>query len=505
MRLIRWTLGMLTAFGSAGIGLNASASDEKLPDQVTFSKHIAPIVFQRCTECHREGEIGPFPLTKYSELRKRGRQVREVVLDRFMPPWHPAPGHGDFRDSRRLSDREIALIDAWVTTGMLEGDPKQMPAMPEFPMGWRLGEPDLVVSMGEGFDVPADGPDIYRNFVLPLDLDEDKWVTSVEIRPGAPAVLHHSLFYLDSSGTARRLDAEDSVPGFESMGFRRTGSLGGWAVGATARKLPYDLALPLPKGSDLVLASHFHPSGKPEHEKSVVGIYFAEKAPERTLARMQVPPGYGRWAGLRIPGGDADFKIGGRFEVPVDVDMITMSAHMHYLGKSAKAWATLPNGKVEPLLFIPNWDFSWQGSYVYQNAVRLPKGSVIESDIRYDNSDKNPNNPFDPPRTVRWGLESSDEMGSVIFSFLPAREEDLPELNKAISAYSSQARRKTRRVGEGIQLKKRLLALDRDGDGVVEVDEIPRAFRKLVLRADQNGDGAVSSDEIDSVGARPGQ
>ncbi len=476
----------------------AGSATSDLPKTVTFTEHVAPIVFNRCTECHRAGEIGPFPLTNYSEVRKRGRQIRDVVLDRFMPPWHPEPGHGDFRDSRRLSDHQIALVEAWVTSGMVEGDADKLPAMPKFPNGWRLGEPDLVVSMSEGFDVPADGPDIYRNFVVPLNLDQDKWVTAVEIRPSARSVLHHSLFYLDNTGTARQLDSEDGVPGFKSMGFRRTGSLGGWAVGATARKLPYDLALPLAKGSDLVLASHFHPSGKPETEKSTVGLYFAKQAPDRTLTRMQVPPGYGRWAGLNIPAGDGDFHIGGKFEVPVDVDLITMSAHMHYIGRSVKAWATLPNGEVEPLLHIPTWDFSWQGSYVYENAVRLPKGSVIESDIRYDNSDANPNNPFDPPRRIRWGLESTDEMGSVIFSLLPAEEADLRVLKRAISDYSSQARRGSRRTGIGGDLRSRIKALDRNGDGRLEADEIPAAFRKLVMKADRDGDGVVAFEELGS-------
>src|SRR5262249_22205228 len=163
----------------------------------------------------------------------------------------------------------------WSETAMAEGDPAKLPKLPEFPEGWQLGKPDLVVRMDRSFAVPADGPDVYRNFVLPLNLPEDKWVTAVEVRPSARKVVHHVLFFLERSGTARKLDGQDGQTGFRGMGFRRTGGLGGWAVGATPRKLPEGLAMPLPKGSDLVLQTHFHPAGKADEEQTTVGLYFA--------------------------------------------------------------------------------------------------------------------------------------------------------------------------------------------------------------------------------------
>ena len=174
------------------------------PAVVTFSEHVAPLIFQNCTSCHRPTAIGPFALTNYKETRRKGKMIKRVTSRRFMPPWHPVPGHGEFEGSRRMSDADVATIAAWVDSGMKEGDPSKLPPMPEFVEGWQLGKPDLVLTMEKGFEVPAGGRDIYRNFVLPLDLQEDKWVSAVEIRPGAPTVLHHSLFFLDNSGEARR-------------------------------------------------------------------------------------------------------------------------------------------------------------------------------------------------------------------------------------------------------------------------------------------------------------
>ncbi|MDX1565897.1 MAG: hypothetical protein R3236_10850, partial [Phycisphaeraceae bacterium] len=201
-------------------------ADKPLPEEVTFSAHIAPIVYNNCTECHRPGEGAPFSLTSYKQVRKKAKTINLVVKDRYMPPWHPVPGWGRFRDDRRLADRDLKLIDRWVRTGMKRGDPAQEPKLPRFPEGWFLGQPDMVVKTREPYVVRAGGPDIYRNFVIPLNLKEDKWVTAVEIRPGARSVVHHCLFFLDSTGHARKLDRRDRTSGFRAMGFRRTGSLG---------------------------------------------------------------------------------------------------------------------------------------------------------------------------------------------------------------------------------------------------------------------------------------
>ncbi len=403
-----------------GLAFNAHAGGVKggLPERITFSEHIAPIVFQNCVECHREGEAAPFELTNYREVSKRGRLIRKVVEQRFMPPWHPAPGYGEFRHERRLPDRDIALIAGWVEAGAPEGDPGKTPPLPTFPAGWRLGKPDLVVKMTEPFTVPADGPDIYRNFVVPLDLKEDKWVTAIEIRPSSRPVVHHMLYYGDTEGAAQELDAQDARPGFGGMRFRKV-ELGGWAVGAYPDKLPYGLARRLPKGSHLVLAGHFHPVGRKMEEQTTVALYFAKKKPAREYHEVLLPGGYGNKSALRegVPPGEKNFTIRAQYTTPVASELVAVWGHAHYIGKTMTGTATLPDGSVKKLFRINDWDFNWQGQYYYKEALPLPAGTVIRSVITYDNSADNPRNPNDPPRLIKWGLESTDEMGALIFGF----------------------------------------------------------------------------------------
>jgi mono/diheme cytochrome c family protein len=400
--------------------------------QVTFAEHIAPIVFTKCASCHRPGEAGPFPLLTYKDVRKRGKLIQQVTERRYMPPWHPAPGHGEFLYERRLSDEQVALIKRWVETGMAEGDPARLPQLPTFTEGWQLGTPDLVVSMPKAYEVPATGRDIYRNFVLPLNLKEDKWVTAIELRPSARSVVHHVLFFLDSTGKVRTRDGQGGKPGFTGAGFLRGGSLGGWAAGGQPHFLPSGLGLALPKGSDLILQTHFHPSGKAESEKTTVGLYFAKQKPARTLLSFQAPPLFGMLAGLNIPAGEKAYKLRGTFKAPVDMELITAGGHAHYTCVTMKAKATLPDGTTKPILYLPKWDFNWQDTYTYKEPARLPKGTVIDVELTYDNSTDNPANPYNPPKGIRWGTASTDEMGSIIFGCLAADESEVRLLRQGI-------------------------------------------------------------------------
>jgi len=316
---------------------------------------------------------------------------------------------------------------------MAEGDPAKLPKLPSFPVGWQLGAPDLVVSMERPFVVPATGRDIYRNFVLPLNLAEDKWVTAIELRPTARSVVHHVLYFLDTSGRARAKDGQGGKPGYGGGGFDLgQRSVGGWAAGRTPELLPLDLAHPFPKGSDLILSTHFHPSGKVEEEKTTVGLYFAKKKPERTLVVFQAPPFFGVASGINIAAGAKDYKVRGKHTVPVDIELINIHAHAHYVCETVKAKATLPDGKTLPLLSIPKWDFNWQDSYTYKSPVPLPKGTVLDVELIYNNSADNPANPFSPPKRIRWGTKSTDEMGSVIFRCIAAKESDTPALRQAL-------------------------------------------------------------------------
>ena len=421
-------------------------------DKITFSETIAPIVYQNCVTCHRPGEAAPFSLISYEDVKKRGALIANVTKSRYMPPWHAAHGYGDFADERRLSDAQIAAIGDWVSQGMPQGDPAKMPKVPQFPEGWHLGKPDLVLEMRAGFDLPASGADVYRNFVIPTHLTEDKWVRAVEFHPSARKVVHHALFAYVDGGALAKIDGADGRPGFGGMGSigvspgrGNSGSLGGWAVGATPTFLAAGLALPLPKGSDFVLQMHFHLTGKPEMEKSVVGIYFADKAPERRLFAAQAPALFGFGAGVDIPAGEKHYTIQDSLTLPVDVTAYGVSSHAHYVGKEMKATATLPDGTTKALLWIPDWDFNWQDRYNYKTPVSLPKGTRIDVEIAYDNSADNPRNPSHPAKRVQWGEQSFDEMGSVTVQIVAVHKEDEQVLQQFFAARVRDA------IAKGVQ------------------------------------------------------
>jgi mono/diheme cytochrome c family protein len=430
----RQTAGMLGTFLMAVPWTAQGATADGL---VTFNAQIAPIIYQNCSPCHRPGEAAPFSLLSYEEVKRKGKTVGRATLGHVMPPWKAQPASYAYRDERRLTDEQIELIQAWVKQGMPEGTETEKPTPPKFASDWQLGVPDLVVEMPAGFHVPADGPDIYRNIPVQLGLTEDKWVTAIDMRPSARAVVHHVLYFADGSGHIHERLAQGTEPGFSGM--RAGGAsipLGGWAVGAQPHFLPEGLAMRVPAGSDLVVQYHFHPTGKPEVEKSLIGLYFAKKAPERTLVRIQMPPHYSLFSGLDIPAGEKDFVIRDSYTLPEAVDAVGVGAHAHYLATQMTMTATFPDGDVKTLLLIKDWDFAWQDRYYFKDFVALPKGTKLDTEIHWDNSSDNPHNPSNPPIPVTWGEESKDEMGSVSLVAVPHVESDLHVLNEDISKRS---------------------------------------------------------------------
>jgi len=434
-------------------------------DAVTFSEHVAPIIFRNCTSCHRPGESAPFSLMSFEDARPRARQIAAATTSRHMPPWKPSADFS-FQGDRRLTDAEIDTIRQWAAAGALQGDPAKLPPVPAFVDGWKLGPPDLVVKMPEAYDVPATGRDIYRNFVLPLNLADDVWVKAVDFRPSARAVVHHSLFFVDTTGAARRRDEADPLPGYAggmagaaALGAGRGllgafggrgrqggrggpsvdrdsnqsagGGLGGWVPGAQPMPLPDDLAIFVPKGADLVLSTHFHPSGTVEHEASTVGLYFAKTAPTKRFQSIQLPPVFGLLSGIKIPAGESSYTISDSWVLPIDVKLFGIGGHAHYLARTMKLTATLPSGERKTLLAIDDWDFGWQEQYEFADYVPLPKDTRLDATITYDNSPANRRNPSDPPKSVTWGEQSTDEMGSIIVRLVAARPNELPQLTRA--------------------------------------------------------------------------
>jgi mono/diheme cytochrome c family protein len=446
------SIAAVLLFGTAALlsqqapGSRASARAGQAP-RPTFTETIAPILYSNCVTCHRAGEAAPFPLITYEDVVKRGELVGEVTESRYMPPWHAAPGFGDFVGERRLTDAQIASIAAWVKAGMPRGDAAKLPKLPVFPPdGWRLGQPDLVLEMPVAFDLPASGPDVFRNFVIPTKLTEDKWVRAVEFRPSARRVVHHAIFAAVPAGRFAKRDGADGRPGFGGMssaGVVNSGGdsrgLGGWAVGATPMPLPDGVALRLPQGSDFLLQMHFHLSGKAESERSQIGIYFTDKPPDKNLFSVELPALFGVGAGIDIAPGQKGYTIKDSFTLPGDISIFSAMAHAHYLAKDMKAIATLPDGSTKPLIWISDWDFNWQDTYVYKKAIVLPKGTRIDATISYDNSADNPRNPISPPRRALWGEESFDEMGTVGFGFEVLNRADVATFEQALATRNKAA------------------------------------------------------------------
>ena len=443
----------LVCLGQSGAGQTTPPHRELPPP--TWSEEVASIVWNRCSRCHREGEVAPFPLVEYEEVARRARTIRRVIERGIMPPWHPVEGHGEFAGdlSRRPQEKDALL--RWIEAETPLGPPEATPDRPEWPSGWYLGEPDLVLEMPTAFEVPADGPDIYRSFVLPLDLQETRWIRAIEVRPSEGGALHHVIFSMDRSGNARELDGADGQPGFRSMGLSglefttspnggnwrsvlrgRNGGgvrgLGGWAVGGLPVRLPEGLARELPAGSDLVLQSHLHPTGRPALERTKIGLHFAEAPSTRTLLNLQLPPAFGIAAGLELDAGRSDQEIADDFVLPVDVEAFTVGGHAHYLGKEMQVTVQRPGEEPESVFWIDDWDFDWQSHYQYAEPLQLPAGTRVSARVRFDNSADNPNNPFSPPQDVSWGRESTDEMGSVTLLMAPVDEADARSLQRAL-------------------------------------------------------------------------
>lgn len=397
---------------------------------VTFDKDIAPVVFRNCSPCHRPGEIGPFSLLSYQDVRKHARQIGIVTRSRYMPPWPPAHGAGEFENERRLTPRQIDLIAAWIHEGTPEGSPADLPPLPHFTEGWQLGPPDLVLKMSKPFLLTASGSDIFRNFVIPVNLKHTRYVRAVELRPGEKNLVHHANIVVDRARSLRHRDGEDGQPGFPGMDVI-TASAGEfdpdshflfWKPGSPPQVEPADMAWRLDPGTDLIINLHLQPSGKPELIQSEIGLYFGSQAPTRFPMLLQLEHD----GAIDIPPGSRTFAVTDQLTLPVDVDVLSIYPHAHYLGKRIEAWATLPDGKRRQLILINDWDINWQAVYTYRKPVFLPKGSIVRMRVSYDNSADNPRNPSSPPKRVRTGNRAEDEMGHVWLQVLPkqTRNED---------------------------------------------------------------------------------
>lgn len=380
-------------------------------EPATYADTVARILNDHCVQCHRPGEVAPFSLIGYENARNWAPTIAVVASSRKMPPWKAVPGIGDFKHENRLTDEEVATLEAWAKAKAPRGDATKEPAAPKFPANWALGDPDIVLQAAKPFKVSADGQDEYWHFVLKPQIKEPVYVQAIDVKPGNKKIVHHVILWVDERGQADKVLAkqgrEDAYLTFGSPGFIPDNSLGGWAPGMQPERSPDDAGILLKPGANVVMEVHYHKSGKEETDQTKVGVYLAK---DKSAVKNKVRIAWLANLGINIKAGEASQKFTQTVPIPVDVKLYSLMPHMHLLGREMKATLIRPDGTEQPLIFVDDWDFNWQFVYSLKEPMTLKGGSKIRIEAVFDNSSSNPNNPNDPPKDVRWGEQTTDEM-----------------------------------------------------------------------------------------------
>lgn len=401
----------------AGVWACGGGTAGDVAGRVTFNEHVAPIVFENCAPCHRPGEVAPFPLLSYADVKAEATAIGRETLERHMPPWLPEPAEYPIAGVRRLTDAQLGILQRWIKQGMAEGDPAHPPRPPSFPDGWRLGTPDLVVTPEQPFVLKAQGDDVYRNLVLRTSVPSTRYVRAVEFRTnGAP--IHHAVIRVDRTTASRRRDGLDGNGGFDGMSwnlFDPDGHFIGWAPGRGPIEAPEGMAWRLEPGMDLIVEVHVIPGSGAAAIAPTVGLHFTDTPP----ARIPVTVKMGTKV-IDIPAGQADYVVTDTYDVPFAVELMGVYPHAHFLARDMQVRAAFPDGRIATLLHIKHWSFHWQQDYRFLTPVALPPGTRLTMRYTFDNSAGNPSNPNTPPRRVQGGPKSTDEMAELGLQLLTA-------------------------------------------------------------------------------------
>jgi len=402
--------------------------------QTNYAEDIAPIIYKNCSNCHRPGEIGPFPLTNYEEVSNWAPTIKFVTEIGYMPPWKPDTEYSSFIGESNLEQEEIDMIADWVDNGMERGDPAVEPAFPDYPEGSLLGVPDMVLTMEEAHLHRGNNRDSYYYFVLPTDLPEDEIIKAVEFRPGNTKIVHHALIFEDTNNIARATDAQTPEYGFESFGsfngnqndveFLNEKQFPPYAPGQKAIRYPEGLGQVLKAGADIAVQVHYAPSASDEWDQSTINFFFADTEEEidryvdqNIFLPFQLPGGF---FGFVIPANQTREFLG-QWRVTSDLSLMGIFPHSHLLGTEWEAWLEHTDGTRTNLISIPDWDFNWQAQYYFDRLIKAEAGSTIYARAVYDNTSSNPNNPNFPPELVFWGDGTEDEMFYMPFLHVPYR------------------------------------------------------------------------------------
>lgn len=421
--------GLLAAGGAHCAGPPASAPP-------TYARQVAPILYEHCAGCHRPGQSAPFSLLSYADARPRAATIASAVRDRVMPPWLPEHMDTAFVGERRLADADIALIQRWAEAGAPEGDPRDLSAPPVMSSTWQLGTPDLTASPARAYTLQPGGHDVYRNLVIRLAVPGTRYVRAMEFMPG-DAPVHHAVIRIDRERSSRADDGVDGQPGFDGMAATGVqdpdGHFLGWAPGRGPIVAPDTLPWVLSEGSDLVIELHLMPADKPIAVQPTIGLFFTATAPVKSPVMLVMGS-----KAIDIPAGAPDYTIEDRYTLPVDVEVLSVYPHAHYLGREMEARAVAPDGTTRPLLHIRHWSFNWQQDYRFVTPIAITQGTTIVMKYSYDNSAGNKNNPSQPPRRVTWGPQSHDEMGNLGVQVVTRSPADAAQLAASFARHAAQ-------------------------------------------------------------------
>jgi hypothetical protein len=376
----------------AGCLISFEKASAPAADQVSYVKEIAPILQKKCVACHSTGNIGPFAMSSYKKVQGYSSMIREMLLTRRMPPWHADPHHGVFGNDRSLTPAETRTLVGWIDSGAPRGEGEDPlvhePAKPE---EWRLGKPDYIVAPTNAIEVPATGVVDYIYEIVESPLTEDAWLWAAVIRPGNKKVVHHVVVFIEYP------------KGLEDVGKQHL-FFAAYAPGAEMIPFPEGTGKFLPKGAKFKFQLHYNTIGKPETDRSELGLYLLKTPPPLKLETRHIAN-----MDFTIPPGEPDARTFATYAFPREAMLYDLIPHMHLRGSWFRFEALYPDGKREMLLSVPNYDFNWQTTYRLAEPKRIPGGTWILCTGGYDNSAQNPANP-NPAKRVKWGDQSFEEM-----------------------------------------------------------------------------------------------
>lgn len=446
------------------------------PTNVTYGKEVSRILDAHCVECHQPGEIGPFSLTDYEEVIGWGETLLEVIDQGRMPPWHASSNHRQIANARHMPTEDKETLRKWVAGGMPFGSAQDLPKLERKIKGWQLPkEPEQVVSMSQSpFDIPAEGVVDYQYFVVDPKFTEDKWITAAQVIPGNPAVVHHCIVFV------RPPDESD---------FRSAGWLTGYVPGQRMEMLPMGYARKVPAGSRLVFQMHYTPNGTKQTDNTKIGLLFGKDSDitheVNTLTVLNQD--------FEIPPHHASYPVSaGVSRFPAEGEILAITPHMHYRGKSIQVFAERGED-TEVLLDVPRYDFNWQHIYGLAQPIPLADITRLKFTAQFDNSDQNPFNP-DPTEHITWGDQTWEEMAITFFEIATPRsgKTERPRKNQKSTTRSSEQQQK---VDDFVS--RFFERFDANKDGVILKTEMPVAQQRYGFdQFDRDNNGELDREEI---------